>query len=188
MTDDLMRWIAALGGNPDERQQAQARLRTAGPAAVEPLIAVLQSDDSRPAWSAAQVLGDLGDARALPALIAAIRSPNALLGSAAAKAALKLPDPLALSQVIAALPAAPLMTQQSIVLALQQLGDSRAVEKLVELLAATSPPIMRTAIIKALGDLGDAALLPVIRPYLDDADHHVRDWAAEVVQRFERQV
>lgn len=65
--------VWAMTDNPQELRRAQCRLvlTRMGGRAVLPLSQVLASDDQRQVGSAALILGDIGDPRALPALLRA---------------------------------------------------------------------------------------------------------------------
>jgi HEAT repeat protein len=184
--DEISRLVHALGGRPEESQAAKTRLIELGPPVVEPLIEVVNTQRGRPAWAAAEVLGYLGDPRALAPLAGALRSTNSMLGSAAAKALLRL-NGLAGQDVFPlladALPHVPLITQQTIVMVLPALKDQRAVHVLIEQLDRTVSPALRCAVIQALGEVGDPQAIPALRRYIQDEDRHVRDWAAQVLAR-----
>lgn len=187
--DEISRLVNTLDSSPDESQPAKGRLIELGPAVVEPLIEVVLAQQGRKAWNAAEVLGRLGDRRAAPSLIAALSSPNPMLGSAAAKALYRLSETSGLDVFPAlaeALPHAPFITQQTIVMGLPTLKDCRAVEVLLDHLERTESPMMRCAIIQALGRLEDPQVAPALRRYLKDEDRHVRAWASEVLQRLDQ--
>ncbi len=185
--DVVCQLIASLDGNPDQRAKAQVELIQMGHAIVEPLVVVVKAEEGRKAWAAAEVLGELTDKRAWSALVAALRSKNPMLGVAAAKALLKYTDKDALPPLVDALPYAAIMAQQTIIKALQLLGDSRAVPCLVEQLGQAVSPVIRTALVQALGKLGDPSAIPAIRACLDDEDHHVREWSSVVLKQLEDQ-
>jgi HEAT repeat protein len=75
------------------------------------------------------------------------------------------------------------MVQQAIILALQEMDDQRAVAALLAVLHTSDEPVLRTAVIKALIILGDQSVVEAVRLFVNDSDHHVRDWAAEAVTR-----
>jgi HEAT repeat protein len=184
--DEISRLVQALGGRPEESQAAKTRLIELGPPVVEPLIEVVNTQRGRPAWAAAEVLGYLGDPRALAPLAEALHSTNSMLGSAAAKALFRLNGCAgldALPVLAEALPHAPFITQQTIVMVLHALKDRRAVRVLIDQLDRTGSPVMRCAVIRALGELGDPQAIPALRRYIQDEDRHVRDWAAQVLAR-----
>lgn len=181
--DIIVRLIAALEGDPDQRAEAQAQLIQMGPVVVKPLVAVIKAEEGRKAWAAAEVLGVLADKRAWPALVTALRSKNPMLGVAAAKALLKYTDEDVLPPLVDALPHATIMTQQTIIKGLQRLGDSRAVTVLVTQLGQAASPVIRIALVQALGELGDPSAMPAIRACLNDEDHHVREWSAVILKQ-----
>ena len=69
-------------------------------------------------------------------------------------------------------------------LALQDAGTAATVQGLSAYLAETPSPTLRTGIIKTLGIIGDPSAGAVIEPYLNDDDHHVREWSRHVLDRF----
>ncbi|MGI6374824.1 MAG: HEAT repeat domain-containing protein [Anaerolineae bacterium] len=81
----LARMVPLLLGG--DRTEAVAAMAAAGPAALEPLIALLSHSDVATRAAAAEGLGALGDARAVPALIAELeRGDSSSSGAAAATA------------------------------------------------------------------------------------------------------
>lgn len=81
----LARMVPLLLGG--DRTEAVAAMAAAGPAALEPLIALLSHSDVATRAAAAEGLGALGDARAVPALIAELeRGDSSNSGAAAATA------------------------------------------------------------------------------------------------------
>ncbi len=162
------------GADQLQRGQARTRLIELGEWAVEPLLKVVQAEQGRRAWIAADLLGELRDIRALPILANALGSPNATLGSMAVKSLLRFDD---VDQVLI-LPHAHLMTQQTIVLALKRLQDRRAVEPLIDYLSYVESPTLCCGVIQALGAIADPRAVPAIEVWVDDEDHHVREWAA----------
>lgn len=182
--DEIAQSIEALKGDYEQREAARERLVEAGADAVPLLMAVAESEQGRAAVEAVKVLGQLADPRAFELLLATMRSQQALLSVTAVSAVRAYTDRDVMPELVAALPDACLMAQQSLVLALDENNDPASVPGLVAFLAKTDQPLIRCAIIQTLGRLGDDALVPVIAPYVDDENHHVRDWAAEVIQRW----
>lgn len=183
---DIARLIEQLTGEPPLRQAARTRLLELGPAAVPELIATLNAGTGREAWAAITVLSEMADPQALPALLDALNSPNNLISSVAVEALLRYHGRTAVDLVqvlLAALPAAPPMTGQSIILVLQRMGDQRAVPGLADLLRQTDSHVIRYAIIRALGELGDPSVIPLIRSYADDDNHHVREWVVVALRQ-----
>jgi HEAT repeat protein len=72
------------------RRRAIRALEKAGPSAVEPLIAALQSEKSRARAGAAEALGKIKDSRAVEPLTAALEDENADVRNSAARALAKI--------------------------------------------------------------------------------------------------
>lgn len=167
-------WIEALNStDPDEVKAAKEHLRTVGAPAIGPLIAAMLSCENRQCWQAADLLADLQSDSAFAALSQALNMVHPLVSQTAARSLEKY-GKRAVQPLIDALPAASYMTQLRIVTTLETLGDSRAVTPLIALLELVTVSSLRYTIIQALGKLGDPRAIEVIRPYLDDPDHHVR--------------
>lgn len=182
---DIQNLIAALSGEPDERQEARIRLVALGDTVVEPLMALVAREQGRGAWTAVEILGELADERAFPTLVAALDSDNPMLAGMAVQALLHFEEQDILPHLVKALPHVHIMTQQNIILALQDLADKRAVHLLIEQLDQVESPTIRTAIIKTLGELGDPSAIEAIRPYEADSNHHVREWTAVALTQLE---
>lgn len=176
--------LTALRGEAREREAAQAQLVAMGAAVVEPLIAMVTAAVGREARAAAEVLGEIGDERAFQPLVTALRSDNLLLAGSAVVALEKYKAHDVVAHFLEALPQVRIMTQQSLLLALQRAGDHKAVAPLLHLLQTAESPVLRVALIKVLGELGDATILPTIHLFVNDEDHHVRDWAQAVITKF----
>lgn len=182
--ESIAHLIAKLDSDPQTRFQIKQQLLACGEDIVEPLIQVLLSEEGRQSYAAAEILGELADARALQPLIATIGTRNSLLGSGVVKALCHYEGLDVLPYLVEALPGANMITQQTIILTLQDMQDQRAVTQLVRQLHSTDSPTLRTAIIKVLIELGDATILSDIQRYTNDPDHHVRDWVREAQIRF----
>lgn len=183
MNPQIAALIDALDNDPEPRAQAHKSLMALGAEVVEPLIATVRAEAGRKSWGALQVLGDLGDERALPVILDALRSPTPIIISAAVLALQKFPNQDVALHLIAALPYTRGMGQQDMIVTLQRLGDTRAVPLLIEQLKTVEAPPLRVAIIQALGNMGDASVIPVIKAYADDPDHHVRDRVVSVLEQ-----
>lgn len=170
----IAEWIEALNStDADEVKAAKDHLRAVGASAIDPLIAAMLSCENRQCWQAADVLADLQSDRAFAALSQALNMAHPLVSQTAARSLEKY-GKRAVQPLIDSLPNATYMTQLRIVTALETLGDSRAVTPLIALLATVTVSSLRYTIIQALGKLGDPRAIDIIRPYLDDPDHHVR--------------
>ena len=107
-------------------------------------------------------------------LVTALDSRNQLVGMKAAEA-LESYGKAAVGPLLRAIDEARILVKERIVRALGVIGSPQAVAALVDLLHTTGEVSMRYTIIEALGNLGDSSLVELLRPYLDDGDHHVRE-------------
>ena len=121
--DNITGLIEELGKDHKERSIAQKQLVEMGEIAVEPLIAVMLTENGRSCWVAAQTLGKLKDPRSIQPLISVLLSENQLLGSAAATALSSYGDDDVAIQLVKALPDARIIVQQTIIKLLQELND-----------------------------------------------------------------
>ena len=153
-----------------------------GDAAVDPLIATLKDVDTCPFERrlAANMLGGLGEARALEPLIAAVEEGDKDLRQVAAKALGQLGDVRALEPLIAALEDEDHGVQRAAAQALGELGDARAMDPLTSALRDSSGVgwVWPT---EALGKLGDARAVERVMVALKDKDWRVREAVAEAL-------
>jgi HEAT repeat protein len=183
MLPEIERCIAELDGSDLVRSLAHSRLVTLGSDAVPPLINTMQAQTGRKAWEAAQILGELADPRGFQPLLELLHSRNPLLGEAAVKALLRYQEEDILPYLLDALPQAHIIVQQSMILVLERLADPRAADTLMSLLPALDSPTLRCVVIRTLASLGTMQAIPLITSYLDDENHHVREWAANALER-----
>jgi len=104
----------------------------------------------------------------------ALASRNPLVGSAAAET-LEAYREAAIAPLIQTIDTAHILVALRIIRALDAIGSPQAVPPLLALLKSTPHVPVRYTIIESLGNLGDRSLVSLLRPYLDDADHHVRE-------------
>ncbi|MFW5748290.1 MAG: HEAT repeat domain-containing protein [Chloroflexota bacterium] len=184
--DYVAELIEALSSNNrDRRGLARQQLVAIGPSVVDMLIPLVAADDGWAAVEAAHILGELSDLRAYPVLVNAIRSRNPLLAGRAVQSVLNYTGQDLASDLLAVLPHAHVITQQAILNALRRLNDPATVPYLLEQLQRTTSPLIRCVIIQTLGKVGDATLIPRLTDFMWDDDHHVRDWAVEVIKQLE---
>jgi HEAT repeat protein len=140
------------------QRAAQLALQTIGLAAVEPLIAALNTTGPRSEFHkrVVKALGELRDPRAVEPLIAALNDGN----YSAAEALGKLGDPRAVEPLIAALNDG----NYSAAEALGKLGDPRAIDPLISALAKEI-----NGAAEALGELG---AISAVEPLIAAALHH----------------
>ena len=151
-----------------------------GRRAVEPLIELLKNQDFDVRCNAAMALGDIGDARAVPALIEGLED-NPMVFSALGKIGDARTVPLLLDGLRQGR-FRKLVNEECVMEALGDIGDARAVPLLIEALkdALLEKELAYFGHIRtpaeALGKIGDTRALPVL---LDALKH--QDWAARQV-------
>jgi len=137
-----------------------------GPPAVDPLIAALRDNDASGRYSAAALLGEIGDARATDPLIASLADADADVRKVVAKALGQIRNTRALEPLIAALRDNNELVCRYAADALAKIGDTRAVEPLIAALR-TRKSVYEVP--EALGEIGDArAVGPLIAALGDD--------------------
>jgi HEAT repeat protein len=170
--------------NPTRRNAAQTalleacRLNSAAPviALNHPMAEVRQ-------W-AAEALGELNEAHALPALVERLNDaaefPN--VRRAAAQALGKIGDPSVTLDLLSAAAHGDFWMRQAAVEAVSRLGDERAVAPLLDVMRQDA--WTRPIVIKALGAIGSAEAVPeLVRCLLDDGSEAVRAAALEALLR-----
>ncbi len=144
---------------------------------VEQLIARLKSDYSSGQRSAAEELGQIGDARAVWPLIAVLEDGVNVSGAVRREAATALGeigDFRAIEPLIAALKDG--RVNRAAAGALGKIGDTRAIEPLTVALKDAARD-MRQASAGALGEIGDARAVEPLIATLKDSDSNVRKTA-----------
>lgn len=76
---DYLRRLLLQLNEPENHPAAIPGIRIFGREAVEPLIALLSSEDPDARFGAAQTLGEIGDPRAIPGLIQALSDPEGVV-------------------------------------------------------------------------------------------------------------
>jgi HEAT repeat protein len=146
---------------------------------AEAFLAMLEDKELRRA--AAEVLGQLGNTRAVPPLIAALSDDKRdIMSQVAARALGQLGDISAVPPLITALGSYYEYVRQAAAEALGQLGDGRAVPPLITVALYKDRHKEFQAVVKALGKLGDAAVEPLVTA-LNDENEAVRERAAIVL-------
>ena len=154
-----------------------------GDTAFEPLVQLLQKHDESAAraW-ACQILGDLGNTRAVPVLIGCLGDINDQVRARAASALGKLGDRRAVPDLIRMMLSDPVpYVRIQVVRALGALGDSRALHYLIDALK-DGEWWVRIRVVEALEQLGDQAIDP-LQLALEDRDAEVRARAAMTLER-----
>ena len=212
--------ISTLGSDHlAARGMAVLALGQMGVSAREPLIRIIEDDkgpDDR-VRGAAEALGLLGDATAVPQLMHLLRIREGRLAESAARALAAIGEP-AVKALVDALPTqrAELKLRKAIVDALVTIGEP-AIAPLIcsldhpsaavrgaaeEALTRIGPPAMealiaalrtedwdlRRRIAQILGHIGDKSLAEPLVPVLRDADPGVRARAAEILGRLRQEL
>lgn len=154
-----------------------------GDTAFEPLVQLLQrhDDSSARAW-ACQILGDLGNPRAVPVLIGCLGDINDQVRARAASALGRLGDRRAVPDLIRMMLSDPVpYVRIQVVRALGALGDPRALHYLIDALK-DGEWWVRIRVVEALEQLGDQAIEP-LQLALEDRDTEVRARAAMTLER-----
>ncbi len=147
-------------------------------------VAALSAASWKVRWQAAQALGELRDARAVPQLVQALGDPNQWVRIVAAEALGQIGDRAATPALVRALEDESVWVRRACVVALGQIGDERAVEPLLNHLLGPPdhqwPQEVRHAIARALGAIGRTAIRRLVAA-LDAADPWVSGAAAQAL-------
>lgn len=181
--NDIPGLIASLNdANSLSRTQAHQRLLRMGEPVIIPLMKVSLFESGRMSWEAAKVLAEIRDPRCFTLMQEFLLAGNAILAEIAARA-LENYGEEAIPTLLKGLKTTHPTVLLQIVTILERLGDPRAVQPLVELLQQTTSSSLRYTIIQALGVLGDPSLLPILLPYQNDENQHVRTRTEIAIQR-----
>lgn len=173
--------------NSSTRMRAREALVKLGGKAVNALLLALQSDQIRQSADAALALGDIGDKQALKPLLNLRTHPHVLLRINSAQALGKLGYSQIEDYLVEWLETeTEILVQIELIYSLVKIGDEKVVPSLVNILTKTESNTLRYLIIRLLGDLGDPTMREVIRPYLNDPDHHVREHTSAALQKLEQ--
>jgi len=178
--DAVSRWLIGLGLLRQEsgrhREDVAGDLLAVGPPAVPQLIEALEGDDEPAAVFAADVLGRLGNPRALEPLVAAMDDPRMLVRIEATEALGDLGDVRAAAPLAAAIESQFDFQPEAAADALVKLGPPAFEPVLAKL--KHEDTAVRALAARILGELGDRrAVEPLIRA-LGDGEWHVRSQAA----------
>jgi HEAT repeat protein len=162
----------------DVRETAIVALKdTAKSEAVDPLVAVLKSDDEV-RWRAAQVLGTIGDVRAVDPLVAALADSDDGVSSWAAVSLGEIGEAGAVEALVHALEDENANVRGPAAAALGRIGDSRAIEPLID---AIEEGLVKGKACAALARLKATQAAPAIIPLLEDENERVRSDAADAL-------
>ncbi|HWY89574.1 MAG TPA: HEAT repeat domain-containing protein, partial [Solirubrobacteraceae bacterium] len=148
-------------------------------AAAESLVDALGVGGEEVKRSVAEVLGSLGDARAVKPLINALGTEADAVKHSAAQALGNLGDARAVKPLINALSTETEEVKRSAAEALGNLGDARAVKPLIDALSTGSDAVKHLAA-QALGNLGDAH---AVKPLIDALSTGMDWWYLQVPLR-----
>jgi PKD repeat protein len=148
---------------------------------VSVLISALINDKSSDTRAdAAEVLGEIGDARAVEPLIDALRDVDYTVQWDAAEALGKIGDKRAVEPLITTLKAEDGYLQDLAAEALGEIGDAEAVEPLIGALKDEEGDV-RSSAAGALGKIGDKRAVEPLIITLKDEDEFVRGCAADAL-------
>jgi HEAT repeats/PBS lyase HEAT-like repeat len=139
------------------------------------LITALRDDQPALRQTAANILGILGKATAVPSLIKALNDPVYAVQFQVVKALGRIKRPAAIPALLSLLQHADEQLSSQIFTALAHIGPA-AVPALIEM-SKDSSPWLRWHSMRALGETNDLRALPVLVQALTDIDHSVA-WAA----------
>jgi PAS domain S-box-containing protein len=169
--------LAALLENENVRDEAARALWRQGETAVERLIEKLAADDSEVRRTVVGALGELKNARAVPALIEVLETDSEL-ASAAAQALGQIGDARAFEPLIDLLETGDVAARQAAVGALKSLAHPETVSRLRDLLADEDPRVRESAI-RVVGYFGAEGCENEIYERCEDTDERVRAAAIE---------
>jgi len=168
--------------DPEIRQAAKEHLKVVGGAVLDDLVAMMETQLGTECVDAAEILRDLGDARACTPMAKMLTAQHPLLGHIALDALTEIHPPDFTDLVLNALPHGNPLLQLAMIKQIGKYGDCSALEPLRNLLLATGSATVRYTIIHALGNLGCVEAIPVIASFQGDPDHHVRDHVQHALQ------
>jgi HEAT repeat protein len=159
--------------NAGARNSAIEALVQLGGASIGALLPALETPDPDVRKFIVDILGDIKDARAVPALVQKLTDDDENIRVAAAEALGKIRDPLAVDALLACLGRNDQgWLDYAAAEALGEIGDERA---LGPLLAALSRSSLREPVLEALGKIGNAATLGPLIAGLDDPLRIIRE-------------
>jgi HEAT repeat protein len=178
--DELKALVAALRAEDAEaRAGAAEALVKLGRVAVRPLATALRGMNLDLRQAAAEVLGQIGDPRAIRALAVVLRGRGKRARRAAAQALGQIGGPRAVEPLIAALEDQDSDVRQAAAEALRKIG-SLALNPLAAALQGSNNRSVHEAAASVLASMGEPAV-EVLLPVLQHWDRHVRQAAAEAL-------
>jgi len=151
------------------------------------LEALLSDPDAEVRQSAANLLGRLRDKRAAPALIASLKDKSERVRSTAAISLGNLGDRTATPSLIELLKKDPDgLVRRCVGQAFEAMPDPRAVPSLVEALRKDDEPDVRRNAAQALGKIGGDEAVAALEKGVLEADHRVRAYCEDALERLKR--
>jgi len=150
---------------------------------ISVLISALINDQSRDTRAdAAEVLGEIGDKRAVEPLIDALKDADCMVQWNAAEGLGKIGDKRAIEPLIITLKAENDILRERAAEALGEIGDARAVEPLIGALNDEDEGV-RSSAAEALGKIGDVRAVQPLINALKDEDWYVRSSAETALKK-----
>lgn len=176
--------LVTAGETERVRMNASEAIVAIGFAGVPALAAALRSTDAKVRATAAEMLGRVGDVRAVEPLVQLLGDKEETVQLEAVSALGALADARALKPLLLTLrkPDAGVQVRARAARAIGKLGDKRAAPYLVESLADADDQV-RAAVVSGLGQLGDAKFLEPLLKMLKDSDERVRWETADALGR-----
>ncbi len=149
---------------------------------VEGLIKALKDEEIEVRATAAEALGEIGDARAVESLVQYLSDKQLDIGEEAAEALGKIGDVRAVEPLIQALSFEDSSTRAFAAEALGEIGDAKAVEPLIQALSFEDSST-RAFAAEALGKIGDARVKKPLEQALSDENPHVQKTASKALEK-----
>ena len=150
-----------------------------GESAVIPLIGALEDADKDTRLAVAEILGKIGDTRAVEPLIASLNDKYSNVRIAAAKSLGQIGDAQAVEPLIATLQSNVSDLRMASVIALGEIGDARAVKALIDAFEDEVGFVGFSAA-RSLGQIGSPAVEPLIT-VLNSDNYNTRKRAVEAL-------
>jgi len=174
---------ALSASDPQISEAARKVLAAQGEQAVDALIQALPQMLPRTLVKAISLLALVPEARCEAALLGLLEHHHNLVRLSSVQALGNFPSAQVGQALIHHLNSDDVLLQISAVTSLGKVGGSAAVDALLALLLRTPESTVRYSTIRALGQLGDARAIEVIRGFADDPNHHVRADVRQALQR-----
>lgn len=159
------------------RRRAREAVPILGQILVDPLADPIRED-------VAALLGDIGDARAVPWLVRALSSREVWVRAKAALSLGALGDPQAVPKLIELLKDEAATVREAAVEALGALDGHNACEALIRVLHTDDEPVVRAAAAQALAECEGAEVTKALeRAMAEETDKEVVDAARESLQQ-----